>query len=72
MEVRHPHDIVLLLNNILRTFVDPTSFVANRQLLAKFKFDKEIVLSDLVQTYVNLDVSYANMVDKLKVCFRNH
>ena len=63
---------MLLLNNILRTFVDPTSFVANRQLLAKFKFDKEIVLSDLVQTYVNLDVSYANMVDKLKVCFRNH
>lgn len=48
---------VVLLNNILRTFADPTSFVANRQLLAKFRFDKEIVLSDVVQTYVNLDVS---------------
>lgn len=45
-----------LLNNILKTFVDPTTFVTNRQLLSKHKFEKEIVLSDLLQVYVNLDI----------------
>jgi hypothetical protein len=29
---------VPLLNNILKTFVDPGAFAANRQLVNKFKF----------------------------------
>ncbi len=45
------------MNNILKTFVDPTTFVTNRQLLSKHKFQKEIVLSDLLQIYVNLDIN---------------
>lgn len=45
-----------LLNNILQTFIDPTSFVANRQLINNFKFEKDHVLSNVIQTYVNLDV----------------
>jgi hypothetical protein len=44
------------MNNILKTFVDPTTFVTNRQLLNKHKFEREIVLSDLLQIYTNLDV----------------
>lgn len=32
--------VVPLLNNILKTFVDPTTFVTNRQLLSKHKFEK--------------------------------
>ena len=32
--------VVPLLNNILNTFVDPVTFVTNRQLLSKYKFDK--------------------------------
>lgn len=50
-------DVVHLLNNILQTFIDPTSFVANRQLVNKYKFEKDHVLSNIVQTYVNLDVN---------------
>lgn len=46
-----------LLNNILYTFIEPTSFVANRQLISKFKFEKDHVLSNIVQIYVNLDIS---------------
>ncbi len=49
--------VVPLMNNILKTFVDPTTFVTNRQLLSKHKFEKEIVLSDLLQIYVNLDIN---------------
>ena len=45
------------MNNILKTFVDPTTFVTNRQLLNKHKFEREIVLSDLLQIYTNLDVN---------------
>lgn len=30
--------VVPLLNTILKTFVDPTTFAANRQLLMKYKF----------------------------------
>lgn len=29
---------VPLLNNILKTFVDPGAFTSNRQLITKFKF----------------------------------
>ncbi len=32
--------VVPLLNNILKTFVDPTTFVANRQLIVQYKFEK--------------------------------
>jgi hypothetical protein len=32
--------VVPLLNNILKTFVEPTTFVTNRQLLSKHKFEK--------------------------------
>lgn len=46
-----------LLNSILSTFIDPTSFVANRQLVAKFRFEKDLVLSHIVQIYVNLNIS---------------
>jgi hypothetical protein len=48
---------VPLLNNIVKTFVDPTTFVANRQLLSKFKFKKETVLSDLLKIYTNMDIN---------------
>ncbi len=44
------------MNNILKTFVDPTTFVTNRQLLSKHRFEREIVLSDLLQIYTNLDI----------------
>jgi hypothetical protein len=44
------------MNNILKTFVDPTTFVTNRQLLLKHRFEREIVLSDLLQMYTNLDI----------------
>lgn len=50
-------DIVHLLNNMLQTFIEPTSFVSNRQLITKYKFEKDYVLSNIVQTYVNLDIS---------------
>lgn len=43
-----------LLNIILKTLVDPTSFVANRQIITKYKFDKEFVLSDILNIYTNL------------------
>lgn len=46
--------IVPLLNIILKTLVDPTSFVANRQLTNKYKFDKNFVLSDILNIYTNL------------------
>ena len=49
--------IVPLLNVFLSTFIEPTSFVANRPLVAKFKFEKEIVFSDLIQVYCNLNVN---------------
>lgn len=65
------NDIVLLLNNILATFMDPTSFISNRQLLLKFKFDKEMVLSHLVQSYVNLDVQIGVMLDFREIRLRN-
>jgi len=32
--------VVPLLNNILKTFIEPTTFVTNRQLLSKHKFEK--------------------------------
>ena len=48
---------VPLLNNALRTFVNAASFISNRELLAKFKFESGKVLSNLVQIYSNLDVS---------------
>lgn len=49
--------VVPLLNNIMKTLVDPTTFVANRQLLSRFKFEKELVLSDLLQIYANMDIN---------------
>ncbi len=49
--------MVPLLNNVLKTFVDPTTFVANKQLLGKHKFERETVLSDLLQIYVNIDIN---------------
>ena len=61
----------MLLNHILSTFMDPTSFVSNRQLLSRFKFEKEHVLSHIVQTYVNLDVTGAYNLDFLKVRLLN-
>jgi len=48
---------VPLLNNALRTFVDAASFSSNRELLAKFKFERGRALSDLVQIYANLDIN---------------
>lgn len=47
---------VPLLNNILKTFVDPGAFTADPQLLLKFKFERAPALADLVQIYGNLDV----------------
>lgn len=49
--------IAKLLNNILHTFIDPTAFVANRQLINKYKFEKDHVLSNVIQIYVSLDIS---------------
>lgn len=48
---------VPLLNNILKTFVDPGAFAANRQLVNKFKFESAPALSDLVQIYANLNIN---------------
>jgi hypothetical protein len=46
---------VPLFNNMLRTLVDPTSFANNRDIVAKYKFEKEFVLSDLLTIYSNLN-----------------
>ena len=46
--------IIPLLNIILKTLVDPTSFVANREITNKYKFDKNFVLSDVLNIYTNL------------------
>ena len=40
---------------MLKTLVDPTSFANNREIVAKYKFEKEFVLSDLLKTYSNLN-----------------
>lgn len=48
---------VPLLNNILKTFVDPGAFTSNRQLITKFKFERAQALSDLVQIFANLYVN---------------
>lgn len=48
---------VPLLNNILKTFVDPGAFASNRQLVAKFKFDRAAALSDLVQIFANININ---------------
>lgn len=48
---------VPLLNNILKTFVDPGAFTADPQLLLKFKFERAPALADLVQIYGNLDIN---------------
>lgn len=48
---------VPLLNNILKTFVDPGAFTSNRQLITKFKFESAPALADLVQIYANLNVN---------------
>lgn len=49
--------VVPLLNNILKTFVDPGAFASNRQLLTKFKFDRASALSDVVQIYANVNIN---------------
>lgn len=46
---------VPLFNNMLRTLADPTSFANNREIVAKYKFEKEFVLSDLLKIYANLN-----------------
>lgn len=51
-------DFVMLLNNILQTFTEPTSFVTNRPLLGKLSFSKEQALSHLIEIYANLDVVF--------------
>lgn len=48
---------VPLLNNIIKTFVDPGAFTSNRQLLSKFKFESGPALADLVQIYANLSTN---------------
>jgi hypothetical protein len=46
-----------LFNNILKNFVDPGAFTSNRQIIAKFKFDRAAALSDLVQIYANVNIN---------------
>ena len=48
---------VPLLNNILKTFVDPGAFASNRQLVTKFKFESAPALADVVYIYANLNVN---------------
>ena len=48
--------VVPLMNNILHSFIEPTSFIANRLFIEKFKFEKLVVFSDVIEIYVNLNV----------------